>query len=359
MTQVQLAEELAKDHARLLDLIKRFNNEDVEDRYEILLDNIADRLGNGGFAVKASTFRPHRGIANSYGSRDPGAALARMRGHANKLEAIIEDLRLKAEEERKVISHRPEDIANDLQQLLDEVREISAEYPNGRGSSGLPDVLRKIAARLIRSGLHENATRFDPDSQQYIDNKSIEFRVTIGRDINSLAEIVTSMRKDPDSWIPKIERGLGIAIQQPMRDQPARTEVYVSQEKIEELERLKPLLEGIWDLSALIELLDGINANYAAERYLPVAILVRATMDHVPPLFGQPNFQSVIAQSKKSEATIYDRAYGAKDIADFWIHQQIRAHIVMPDQNVVDKKADFNFLIGRVIELLRAAVPTS
>lgn len=257
-----------------------------------------------------------------------------------------------------MVSHEPEEIANDLYEyrraLLD-LADLALREDVQKEFDALRDA---IADRLAQSGLHDYANRFRPKKGPvalYGPTKGRPMAERVIDEIFTLETVAAALTAAPPITREMIREGLAR-----MNLGRGATDLYVSRQKIDELAHLKPLLVGVWDLSVLIELCEGINVNYAEERYLPVAMMLRAIMDHVPPLFDNaPNFATVASQSRKSESAIYTRMYGAKDISDFWIHQQIRPHISMPGPEVVDIRSDFNFLLDRAIERLRAAVPRS
>ena len=361
MTQAELADELAPDHGRLSDLIDRFYTEDVKDRYEMLLGSIADRFSNAGLSKHETTFRPSTGIALTYGSWNPGLALARMQGHASRLDAIIEELRrnpkAKLQSKRPTVSHDCEDVADDLDPFLAQLRDILAKYPNGPNRRGEDAVRQKIAARFTQSGLRDHARIFQPTGVSTGGDQSPDFRDNIGRRISDLDRFISSMREDPASWRVQIEDGLGVSGQ----PRPAVTDHYVNPQRIEELERLNPLVEA-WDLSGMIQLCVEINNAYATQSWLSLGMCVRALMNHIPQLFfpdaKEPTFSQVASQAPTSIKKSMTTLEGWRPIPDWVNHNPIRKHVSLPKPQQMDVKAHLDVLLGYVIEKLKKQAAT-
>ncbi len=109
-----------------------------------------------------------------------------------------------------------------------------------------------------------------------------------------------------------------------------------------------------FDLSRMIRLCEEINACYENGCYSAVAILARAVLDHVPPVFGVADFHQVAnnivtGSLKKSLATL-DRT--ARNIADDTLHRHIRRKEVVPTQATVAFAAEFDVLLAEITRRL-------
>jgi hypothetical protein len=71
----------------------------------------------------------------------------------------------------------------------------------------------------------------------------------------------------------------------------------VDDERIEELTGTKP---SGYDLKKMIKLCNELNDNYSRHNFYASAMLCRAIIDHIPPVFGFENF-SEVANNYKSE----------------------------------------------------------
>ncbi|QND39688.1 hypothetical protein HB771_22560 [Rhizobium leguminosarum bv. viciae] len=59
------------------------------------------------------------------------------------------------------------------------------------------------------------------------------------------------------------------------------------------IEELRNLSSTAFDLTKLIRLCEELNLAFATESYLSMAMLTRAIVDHIPPIFGMKNFTEV------------------------------------------------------------------
>ena len=86
-----------------------------------------------------------------------------------------------------------------------------------------------------------------------------------------------------------------------------------------------------FDFAKLVRLCEELNDAYGRSNYLSCALLIRAVMNHVPPVFGCRTFAEVTAQSGKSLKAIFERLEdNARPIADLHTHALIRAKIWCP-----------------------------
>ena len=61
---------------------------------------------------------------------------------------------------------------------------------------------------------------------------------------------------------------------------------------LDRIEELKEVTSTKFDLKKLIKYCEELNLCYETEAYLSVAMLTRALIDHIPPIFGADNFQN-------------------------------------------------------------------
>ncbi len=128
---------------------------------------------------------------------------------------------------------------------------------------------------------------------------------------------------------------------------------FISVERIQELHNLKK--KSKFDLSKLIELCNEINFNYYNEYYYAVGMLIRAIIDHIPPIFSQRTFEEVIAyhgnQSFKENARILDKQI--RKISDRYLHEPISSHEDLANQQQVNVIPNLDSLLGDVIKKLK------
>ena len=97
----------------------------------------------------------------------------------------------------------------------------------------------------------------------------------------------------------------------------------------------------------------------ALENFLSVAIIMRAIIDHVPPILGFEKFEQVVAnygspQENKSFKKNMDHLHNSlRNISDNFLHQKIRAKEVLPNETQVDFRQDFDVLLGEIVRILK------
>ena len=78
---------------------------------------------------------------------------------------------------------------------------------------------------------------------------------------------------------------------------------------------------------------------------------MRAIIDHVPPIFGQKNFGSVVAQygDKSFQQTIKPLEETLRKISDRHLHLHIRSKESTIDGQQLEFKPNFDVLLGEII----------
>lgn len=106
-----------------------------------------------------------------------------------------------------------------------------------------------------------------------------------------------------------------------------------------------------FDCTKLVRFCEELNDNYGRGNYLSCALLIRAVVNHVPPVFGCRTFTEVTAQSGKSLKAVFERLDdNARLIADLHSHALIRAKESLPTKHQVEPyKASFELLIQEVV----------
>lgn len=127
---------------------------------------------------------------------------------------------------------------------------------------------------------------------------------------------------------------------------------YVNQDRIKELKYVK---SAFYDLSRLVKLCEELNTVFQNDAYLSIPMLVRAILDHVPPILGFADFAEVSnnygTKSFKDSMMHLDKS--SRKIADAFLHTQIRAKEVLPNSTQVDFSNDLDVLLGEIYRILR------
>ena len=133
----------------------------------------------------------------------------------------------------------------------------------------------------------------------------------------------------------------------------SKTQPYVAEERIVELAEIETKK---FDTSKLIRLLRETNVAYNNDSYLTLGILVRAVIDHLPPIFGCSSFPEVANNYKgtKSFKGAMQRLNDSlRNLADSYLHVQIRKVESLPTINQVDFRAELDALLSEVSRLLQ------
>jgi hypothetical protein len=128
---------------------------------------------------------------------------------------------------------------------------------------------------------------------------------------------------------------------------------YVSPARIAELESIG---SAPYDVARLAQLCRELNAAHENGSLMSVAILVRAIVDHVPPIFGQSSFGQIAnnyAGSKSFKASMQHLDNSLRNIADAHLHTQIRPRESLPTEQQVDFKGDLDVLLSEAVRLLK------
>lgn len=128
-------------------------------------------------------------------------------------------------------------------------------------------------------------------------------------------------------------------------------ELYISDYRINELVELE---SNSFDFTKLIQLLHEINVSSDNQLHLSIAMQVRAILDHVPPIFNCKNFQEVSNSyngSKSFKKSMQNLQNSLRNVADAFLHTQIRRAEVLPTSNQVNFKADLDVLLSEIVRI--------
>jgi hypothetical protein len=127
---------------------------------------------------------------------------------------------------------------------------------------------------------------------------------------------------------------------------------YVS---LERLQALREIDRSQFDLTKLIRLCEELNSNYSAGNYFSVAMLLRAILDHVPPIFSATTFEEVRAnhgrRSFKEHMAHLDKSH--RKMADDFLHGHVRRREVLPTETSIHFAPALDALLGEVEAKLR------
>lgn len=124
---------------------------------------------------------------------------------------------------------------------------------------------------------------------------------------------------------------------------------------ISRLSELKSSTSQRLDLTRLIRLCEELNQAFSNECFMSVAMLGRAVLDHVPPIFEKQSFADVASQygEKSFKKSMRNLQLSLRNIADLHLHVPIRKQEVLPTANQVDFHRDLDVLLGEVVRILK------
>lgn len=127
---------------------------------------------------------------------------------------------------------------------------------------------------------------------------------------------------------------------------------YVDNERIVELSSLP---SSKFDLTKLIQFCLELNNAYNKKSYLTIPLLVRAIIDHIPPIFEKENFAAVCGGygTKSFKDSMHHLNGSLRKIADSTVHTQIRAKENLPNTTQVNFKADLDVLLAEICRVLK------
>lgn len=124
------------------------------------------------------------------------------------------------------------------------------------------------------------------------------------------------------------------------------------------IKELRDLQNPSFDCSRLIRLLEELNIAFRGECYMATAMLVRAIVDHIPPIFGFRNFGEVTSNYKGAKSfkdSMLHLQNSLRPIADAHLHLQIRRRETLPTENQIDFRSDLDVLLGELIRVLKSS----
>jgi hypothetical protein len=122
---------------------------------------------------------------------------------------------------------------------------------------------------------------------------------------------------------------------------------FIDQKRIEELKLIK---NDNFDLSKLIKICNEINDNYRIENYISVGILVRAILDHIPPIFGKKSFTEIANNygTKSFRDVMLNLENFSRKVADSFLHTHIRKREGLPNATTIECKIGIDVLLGEI-----------
>jgi len=140
----------------------------------------------------------------------------------------------------------------------------------------------------------------------------------------------------------------------PVEEEPASTADggYVALSRLEELKLLK---SDEFDFARLIEMCRELNVAHSGRSHMAIAMLVRAILDHVPPVFGCRTFSEVANNYSggRSFSQLAKRLQEtARVIADMNLHNPIGVKEPLPSFQQVNCASELDCLLAEIVRVV-------
>lgn len=136
-----------------------------------------------------------------------------------------------------------------------------------------------------------------------------------------------------------------------------KTDPFVDPIRFEELMRV-PNTRFDTTRLARTGMLDELDRAYWADSYLSCTLLIRAILDHVPPVFGQRSFAEVAnnhsGAGRSFRESMLHLENSSRKVADSNLHLPIRQKESLPTKTQVEFRADLDVLLAEVVRVLRS-----
>jgi hypothetical protein len=191
--------------------------------------------------------------------------------------------------------------------------------------------------------------KISPDFQYPLSFPWMSFKSLITKRLNWLSDLPRKAQ---------LKALLNTTIVSPLGESPARTiltnnsKLFISSERIKELESLN---SSKFELKKLVALCNELNMSYKGSCWYAVIALTRTILNYVPPIFGQPNFESVVAQHNvKSLKPVLDKLHNvSKNIADHHLHEPAKQNEAVLTEQQVNFGHELDVLLQEISKKLK------
>jgi hypothetical protein len=164
----------------------------------------------------------------------------------------------------------------------------------------------------------------------------------------------------PFEWLPQeVLQGFGERITDELllgdfgflkESQVTKQELYVEYKRIEEINSIS---SNNFDFTKLVAMLLELNSAYVNQQILTIPLIVRAVIDHIPPLFGLNNFNEVCNNygTKSFRENMNNLNKSSRKIADSFLHTPIRNKESLPTKTQVNFKNDLDVLLQEIVRI--------
>lgn len=132
----------------------------------------------------------------------------------------------------------------------------------------------------------------------------------------------------------------------------SNSKLLISSERIKELESLN---SSKFELKKLVALCNELNTSHKDSCWYAVIALTRTILNYVPPIFVQPNFESVVAQynGKSLHKVLEKLQVTTKSIADHHLHEQAKQNEALLVEQQVSFGHELDVLLNEITKKLK------
>jgi len=118
--------------------------------------------------------------------------------------------------------------------------------------------------------------------------------------------------------------------------------------------KLSELNSEKYDLAKLIKMCKELNDNYSLNNYLSCGMVIRAMLDHVPPIFDKKTFIEVANNygERSFRDVILPLENTARKISDSYLHNPIRKKELLPNRTQISFQPNIDVLLSEIIRIL-------
>jgi hypothetical protein len=127
---------------------------------------------------------------------------------------------------------------------------------------------------------------------------------------------------------------------------------YVNKTRIDDLRSIK---NASFDLKRVVKLCDEINHTFNDKCFIATIILVRALLDHIPPIFGKTSFTEVANNygPRSFKDTMLTLDNSSRKIADLYLHTRISSKEDTPLEQQVNYSQALDLLLSEIVKLTK------
>lgn len=154
-------------------------------------------------------------------------------------------------------------------------------------------------------------------------------------------------------WVYKLDADLDTYFKSNWKShtQPLSKDSYVNEEIMKGFQSKS----NTFNFEKLISLIEEINFNFAHDKIYATSMILRAILDHIPPLLGKTNFEEVVSQhnwgsQKSSKRRGVKTLLDFRNIPDDVLHSQISNKKDILDMTYLPNKFAINTLLQECLE---------